>query len=272
MFRASTIRFVLCVGLCWSVWQPKHGFSEENIWLRHFNEGSQLRKEGRYAEAEKVHLLAIAEAERFGPQDRRLALGLNELAVLYHTTGRRLSEAEALYRRALAILEKLPERVEIVTLLNNLARLCLDLGKYDEVELLSKRALEVSQAFAPKHLEVANGLNNWADVHAIQGRYAQAEHLYRQALTILEDAFAPEHREVAYTLSHLAKLYSRQARYAEAESLHRRAIAILQKNPWIIADGKSEHAWTDKMSGRLESLSYAKVSRTRVFKATIALV
>ena len=102
--------------------------------------------------------------------------------------------------------KRCPEPLEVATVLSNLARLCLDQEKYDEVELLSKRALAISQSLAPKHPEVAHSLNNLADVHAIQGRYAQAEPLYRQALTILEEAFGPEHPEVAYALNHLAKL------------------------------------------------------------------
>lgn len=44
-------------------------------------------------------------AEEVWPENRRLAWSLNELAVFYHDTGR-LSEAEPLYRRALAIQEK----------------------------------------------------------------------------------------------------------------------------------------------------------------------
>src|SRR6185436_10130516 len=101
--------------------------------------------------------------------------------VLRHAGGR-LSETEALYRRALAICKKLPERIELATLLSNLARLCLDQEKYDEVELLSKRALGISQAIAAAHPEVANALNNLADLHVIQGRYEEAETPYREAL------------------------------------------------------------------------------------------
>ncbi len=170
---------------------------EDVPWQKAIREGKQLRAQGRYAEAQKIHLLALAEAEKFGPEDPRLALSLNKLAILYHATGQ-LSEAEPLYRKALAVWEKLPERLQVAAVLSNLARLCLDLEKYDEVEQLSKRALSISQGLAPRHPEVANSLNNLADVHVVKGRSAQAEPLYRQALTILEEAFGPEHPEVAY--------------------------------------------------------------------------
>lgn len=72
--------------------------AQDDVWQKAVNKGRQLRQEGRYAEAEKAYLLAVAEAEKFGPEDRRLAWSLDELAAAYHDTGR-LSEAESLYRR-----------------------------------------------------------------------------------------------------------------------------------------------------------------------------
>ena len=105
--------------------------AEEDVWQKANTEGKQLRQQGRYAEAEKAYLLAVAEAEKLGPENRHLALSLNELAAWYHATGR-LSEAEPLYRRALTIWEKLSEPQQVAIVLNNLARLCLDLEKYDE--------------------------------------------------------------------------------------------------------------------------------------------
>ena len=204
--------------------------SEETLWRKSVNEAKQLRAQGRYVEAERLHLLAQAEAEKFGPEDRRLALSLNELAVLYHSRGQ-LTEAEPLYRRSLAIWEKGSEPLEVATLLNNLTRLCLDQERYEEVEFPAKRALAILQSLGPNNPAVANSLNNLADLHAIRRRYSEAEPLYRQASTILEKAVGPEHPEVAYGLNHLGKLYYREARYAEAEALHRRAIATLQKTP-----------------------------------------
>jgi tetratricopeptide (TPR) repeat protein len=152
----------------------------------------------------------LVEAEKFGPEDRRVALTLNKLAGLYHSEDGSV-KPNSLYRRALAIWEKLPERMELASTLNNLARLCLDQEKYDEVVALSKRALGISESDAPNGPQVANSLNNLADVQAIEGRHAEAEPLYGQALTILEHSFGPQHPEVAYGLSHLAKLRFLQA-------------------------------------------------------------
>ena len=84
--------------------------AQETSWQNDLGDGQELREQERYTEAEKVYSTVLAEAEKFGPEDRRLAVSLNGLAGLYHSRGR-LSEAEPLYRRALAIWEKLPERM-----------------------------------------------------------------------------------------------------------------------------------------------------------------
>jgi tetratricopeptide (TPR) repeat protein len=204
--------------------------AEDALWQKLIGEAKQLRREKRYVEAEKQMLLGLAEAEKFGPEDRRLAVTLNELAALYHAS-LRFSEAEPVYRRALGVWEKFPDCLEEATALSNLARLCLERGNYAEVESLSARALAISQSLAPKHPEVAHSLNNLADVHTLRRRYAAAESLYRQALSILEDSLGPDHPEVAYGLNHLARVSFLQARFAESEALYRRAVAILQKTP-----------------------------------------
>ena len=98
----------LSIGLTFLLLLPLQAVPlEDSLWQRTNSEGKQLRKEGRLDEAEKVSLLALAEAEKFGPEDYRVAVSLNELAALYHSRGR-LSKADPLYRRALDILGKIP--------------------------------------------------------------------------------------------------------------------------------------------------------------------
>ncbi len=134
---------------------PIGALTEDSLWQKTNSEGRELREQGRYDEAEKAGLLALTEAGNFGPEDYRVAISLNELAVLYHLRGR-LDAAEPLYRRALGIWEKLPERLETATALSNLARLCLDRENSVEVERLSKRALSILEllvAQAPRSRE-----------------------------------------------------------------------------------------------------------------------
>ena len=77
-------------------------------------------------------------------------------------------------------------------------------GRYSEAEALYKRSLAIREkALGPDHPEVAASLNNLASLYAKQGRYAEAEPLYKRSLAIKEKAFGPDHPDVALSLNNL---------------------------------------------------------------------
>jgi CHAT domain-containing protein/tetratricopeptide (TPR) repeat protein len=157
-----------------------------------------------------------------------VALSLNNLAALYHATGR-YAEAEPLYKRALAIREKAlgPDHPHVAQSLNNLALLYKDTGRYGEAEPLYKRTLAIDEkALGPNHPSVATSLNNLALLYDDTGRYAQAEPFYKLALSIWEKALGPDHPDVANSLNNLATLYAETNRHAESHSLFLRAQSI----------------------------------------------
>jgi len=156
---------------------------------------------------------------------------LNGLAVLLQAQGK-LAEAEPLYRRALAIHEKVlgAEHPDTASSLNNLANLLQDQGKLAEAEPLHRRALAIHEkALGAEHPNTATTLNNLASLLKDQGKLAEAEPLYRRALAIHEKALGAEHPNTATTLNNLASLLKDQGKLAEAEPLHRRALAIREK-------------------------------------------
>ena len=58
-------------------------------------------------------------------------------------------------------------------------------GKYADAEALYKRALAIREkALGQDHPDVARTLNNLAVVYKDQGKYADAEGLYKRALAI----------------------------------------------------------------------------------------
>ena len=57
--------------------------AEDSLWQKAITEGRQLRAQGRYTEAENAFRSVLA-AETSGSEDHRVAITLNELAVLYH--------------------------------------------------------------------------------------------------------------------------------------------------------------------------------------------
>ena len=110
---------------------------------------NKTNQQDRYADVEKSLQAALKEAERFRPQDPRTATNLNNLALIYYIRGR-YSEAEPLYRRSLAILEKTQgsEHLDVATTLNNIVELYKAQGKYAEAEPFLARARSIREKSA----------------------------------------------------------------------------------------------------------------------------
>jgi tetratricopeptide (TPR) repeat protein len=201
------------------------------LWGKHMEAAARAHEQGNHAEAQEQLNLALKEAEKFGPNDGRLALTLGLLGRTYRDQGWYL-RAEPLLKRALAIFEKAlgPEHPDVATSLNHLALLYKQQGKYAQAEPLYRRALAIfEKALGPEHPDVATSLNNLAKLYHAQGKYAQAEPLCQRALAIKEKALGPDHPDVALGLNDLAGTYFAQGKYAQAETLFQRALAISEK-------------------------------------------
>ncbi|MGH8557449.1 MAG: tetratricopeptide repeat protein [Methylococcales bacterium] len=108
----------------------------------------------------------------------------------------RTAQAEALYRRAIVIVERAlgPEHPDIAVNLNNLAALHHAKQDYGNAELLYRRGLNIKEkTLGFDHPDVATSLNNLAVTLESQGKFDEAETLYRHALTIAEKALGPDH-------------------------------------------------------------------------------
>jgi len=159
------------------------------------------------------------------------ASALNQSGIYLEARGA-YDEAEPLFRRALAIVEKTlgPEHPKVATGLNNLAEVLRATGRYDEAKPLYRRALAIGEkTLGPEHPSVATRLNNLAGLLEDTGRHDEAEPLYRHALAIDEKTLGPEHPATAIDYNNLAGLLRATGRYAEAERLYRRALAIGEK-------------------------------------------
>ena len=102
-------------------------------------------------------------------------------------------------RRALVIREKVlgNEHPDVAKQLNNLALLCQNQGKYQEVEQYYERALYIYQKkLGPDDPNVSKTLNNLASAYQRQGKCKKAEMLYKQVLRQAhENEFGPAEGE-----------------------------------------------------------------------------
>ena len=88
--------------------------------------------------------------------------------------------------------------IDLTNNLDKQANLYYKQGRYAEVEPLYKRSLAIKEKIlGPEHPNVALSLYNLAYLYHNQGRYAEAERLYKRSLTINEKAFGTEHPYVA---------------------------------------------------------------------------
>ncbi len=110
--------------LCLALSSPTTYAQGTTKWEKSIAAGMEAYQQARYGEAERQFKAALREAENFGEQDPRFATSLNNLAELYRAQGN-YTEAEPLYKRSLAIIEKVlgPEHPNVATSLNNLALL-----------------------------------------------------------------------------------------------------------------------------------------------------
>lgn len=118
---------------------------------------------------------------------------------------RRLPEAEAAYRQALALK---PDYAEAC---NNLGLLLQSSGRLPEAEAVFRRAVELRPAYPDAHHNLGNLLKD-------SGRPVDAEATYRRALALKPD-YAEAH-------NNLGILLKRDGRLAEAEATYRRALAL----------------------------------------------
>ncbi len=193
---------------------------------------AELSKAGKYSEAVPLAQKFLADMEKtHGPVHRDVAAALNNLGMLYGSTGQD-AEAEPLYKRALTIFEKAGglDSVEVAPTLNNLAALYQRQERFADAEPLFRRALSIRErSLGPSHPDLGQSLNNLATLHEKQGRHHESEPLFKRALAIYEKAAGPEHPAVATLLNNLGQVSKVQGRYAEAEPLIRRSLAIREK-------------------------------------------
>ncbi len=191
---------------------------------------AELSRAGKYAEAIPLAQAMVADLEK-GPPNADFAGALNNLAQLYADQGRD-GEAEPLYKRALAILERTsgPDSAMMAPELNNLAALYERQERYAEAEPLFKRALSLREkASGAAHPDVGQSLNNLATLYEKRDRHADSEPLFKRALAIYEKAAGPEHPAVATLLNNLGQVEKSEGRYADAEPSIKRSLAIREK-------------------------------------------
>ena len=150
---------------------------------------------------------------------------------LEYVRGKRV-EAEALFRRALAIREKVlgPEHPDTAQTLSYLGNFYLGEGRPDEAEPLYRKALEIlTRVRGSEHPYTAENLNNLAGVLDERGQLQEAKALAWRSFKIRKKVLGPETTATAQSLTSLAHFAQQEGQYRRAEILLRHAHATYEK-------------------------------------------
>jgi tetratricopeptide (TPR) repeat protein len=199
--------------------------AQETLWNTWRNGGLQALQEGRLADAERLLIAALEQAEKYGAEDLRVADAANDLAVVYATAGR-ATEAELLFQRALMIGEKGlgADHPGVGATVQNLGILYATQQKYREAEPLLKRALEINlKRYGVNHTRTALTLKTLSSFYAIQGQLTEAEQFIQKSLAILEASrVGKSYPQLTATLEVFAAILRNTNREREAQEVERR--------------------------------------------------
>src|SRR3954451_2955510 len=151
-----------------------------------FERGRIAYQEVRWQEA-RSH---FEKADRLVPEHAEYSSWAARLAWKLGDFPTAIRDFENILRRVRK--EKGEDAPEAAEALNNLALLYRDQGRLTEAEPLYKKAIAISEKALPAdHPTLATRYNNLAGLYGAQGRLTEAEPLYRRALAILESKLGP---------------------------------------------------------------------------------
>ena len=225
-------------------------------WRTAFNAGVEAQGKHHFDDAAKKFQEAVREAERFAPNDFRLAMSLYNQATALQNL-RAISEASPLYQRALAVADKarLPKDSDITLYILSLADCLRIQHKYADAEPVARRAVELHEKkLGPKDARLADDLNLLGEICLKLGRFVEAETLFGRAKAIGDNSKDIAPAVKALTFSHLAHCRKLKSRFKDALDLYNQAVTAYEKagdaNEAELAGCLAELAGLDMMFDR----------------------
>ncbi|KZP28366.1 TPR-like protein [Athelia psychrophila] len=154
-------------------------------------------------------------------------LVMSRQVALYFRERGRYDEAEALYRQALAGLERQlgTDHLDTLRTANGLAFLYRRQGRFGQAEAMYQRVLAGQEQLGADHPDTLNTVHGLGSLYSVQGNFKKAESFYQRALAGREQQLGTDHPNTLNTVNNIALLYMRQKNYNNAAALFQRALA-----------------------------------------------
>ncbi len=195
----------------------------------YYNLGTMFFEVGRYQDAVEMLRLNVASVDAStGSASSGAAWARNNLALAYQGDGS-WSEAERLFKHAIALFGKAGEQVAEATAQHNLGNLFRQEGRYVEAEHVQKQAIETRRKkLGEQDYSFAGSLDDLGRLYRLQGRLDESLKLSRQALPIFE-RLTPNSQPLAICLNNIAHSLRATGNPARGREYHERALAIWQQ-------------------------------------------
>ena len=168
------------------------------------------------------------EDSLFGSKAAVTADTLVELALVYRREGR-LSEAEDLYRRAIATYRDEPAAKYLPVALHNLGQVLIEQQNTKEADRLLREAIAIwEKQLGPEHPDVAAGLTSLGILLTSKNKLSEAESVLRRASDIDQKSLLANNPKIGYDRENLAAVAAGRKHYAAAQVLLEEAKAILE--------------------------------------------
>ncbi|WUH95903.1 tetratricopeptide repeat protein [Streptomyces sp. NBC_00433] len=199
------------------------------LWM--FTTGSQATRDlvaGRLDLAESTYRTVLRGLEQQPAGSSRL----HYMSITYHQLGNitqdrgRLDEAEAWYRKSLAIKEELTNRAGSASTYHQLGIVAQRRGRLDEAEDWYRKSLGISEDLGDRP-GMASTYHQLGMVAQNRGRWDEAENWYRKSLAITEDV--GDRPSMAITYHQLGRINEERGSWDGAEDWYRQSLAIKEE-------------------------------------------
>jgi CHAT domain-containing protein len=222
----------------------------------HYNRGDFEKAEDDYQRSAAILESAI------GPDDERILLRLNDLAVLYNSR-RQYARSEPLLERILARRSAFgPDNAHLALPLWNMALVAQEYHRdYSRALDLYSQALAIlEQSKNSDHPDIASVLNNMANVYKSLGDYGRALELHNRVHDMWLKTFGPYHSTAMLSLGNIARTYASMGDAADTIRFQILADEALEKNLELnlaIGSERQKLAYFDSVSERTDrTVSY----------------
>jgi tetratricopeptide (TPR) repeat protein len=206
---------------------------------------NELAKQGDAApkkliEAEDYYKKAVAVADKIWDKPNEKHVEYITALANYHETMKNFPEAEATFKKALAIEEKLiPDEMALAESYNRFARFYRDLKKHPESIVYYEKATALMEKINVKEARLVWNYTSLGDIYFKLEQVENAEKNYKKAV-LLGEALNPnkDDNELAlFYTNYGVVLHLLMKKPVEAERFYKQALAIYEANKDQDSDG-----------------------------------